>query len=391
MVKDGPNKPCPCGSGEKYKKCHGAPNRSVISAAEIEAIQAHIRRMQDWEARFGRVAPPSSAQIGDQRVMVVNGKLTSFPARSTFHDFLVNYLVQCIGPSWFDEQANKPFAARHPIAQWQAKAEEFHLRHWKPGGPAYEVEMEGVVGHYLTLAHEVFALQHVGLLQGRLITRLLNAGNFQGARYELQVAAICLRAGFEVQLVDETDITSTHCEFSIKFPASGRQFSVEAKSRHRRGVLGRKGQSRPLTELRPQVGQHLEAALAKHADHFRIVFLDLNVPPFEGTWQDNGLADELIAQIQDLEAKQKGGVDLPPAVLVFTNRPAHYVEEAAKAPSSAFLLTGINIPEFRASQCGPAGPQEALRNKWPEVVALHQALKHQTDVPAAFNFDEPVA
>ena len=27
--KIGPNDPCPCGSGKKYKKCHGAPGRSL--------------------------------------------------------------------------------------------------------------------------------------------------------------------------------------------------------------------------------------------------------------------------------------------------------------------------------------------------------------------------
>lgn len=321
--------------------------------------------------------------------MVLNGGLISFPARSTFHDFLANYLVQYIGQGWFDKEAAKPFSARHPLSQWQDKAEQFHLRHLKPGGHTYNVEMEGVVGHYLTLAHEVFALQNAGLLQRRLVNRLLNSENFQGARYEIQVAAICLRAGFDVRLVDETVLTSTHCEFSLQFPKTGREFSVEAKSRHRRGFLGMKGQGRPLAELRPEICQHLEAALAKHADHQRIVFLDLNIPPFEGTWQDSGLADELIAQIKHFEAERDDrGLPLPPAILIFTNRPAHFVADNEQAPSSAFLLTGINIPEFRASQAGFASPEAALREKWPELLALHKALSHQSDVPAAFAFDD---
>jgi preprotein translocase subunit SecA len=31
-LKVGPNEPCPCGSGKKFKKCHGAPNRAAIGA-----------------------------------------------------------------------------------------------------------------------------------------------------------------------------------------------------------------------------------------------------------------------------------------------------------------------------------------------------------------------
>jgi hypothetical protein len=32
-VKVGPNEPCPCGSGKKFKKCHGAPARAVATPA----------------------------------------------------------------------------------------------------------------------------------------------------------------------------------------------------------------------------------------------------------------------------------------------------------------------------------------------------------------------
>ena len=34
--KIGPNEPCPCGSGLKYKKCHGAPGRSLDELKEEE-------------------------------------------------------------------------------------------------------------------------------------------------------------------------------------------------------------------------------------------------------------------------------------------------------------------------------------------------------------------
>ena len=135
----------------------------------------------------------------------------------------------------------------------------------------------------------------------------------------------------------------------------------------------------------------MEAALEKNADHERIVFLDLNIPPFAGTWQESGLADELIAQIRAFEDEcNDRGMALPPAVLVFTNRPAHFVADTDQAPSAAFLLTAVSIPEFRASLAGPGGIEVGLREKWPEVLALHKALVFQSDVPAAFAFDQPL-
>lgn len=389
MAKLGRNQPCPCGSGRKYKKCHGGASRPVIDTDTLLAMQQHVRRMRQWEGRFGRVAPPSSALVGDRRVMILNGGLVAFPARSTFHDFLANYVVQRIGQAWFDGEAEKPFSARHPIAQWYEKAEQFHRRHLQGSSGPYQVEMEGVVGHYLTLAHDVFALDNSGLLQDRMVKRLLNSGNFQGARYELQVAAICLRAGAVVQLVDETDLSSSHCEFVVEFPSTGRKFSVEAKSRHRRGVLGMRGTPHPPGDYKPDILRHLENALGKDAEYERIVFFDLNIPPVAGNWQENGLADELTSQIMEYEnLRARHGETPTPAVLVFTNRPAHFVGETDLTPSSAFLVTGIGIPEFRVSTAGPGGLELGLRAKWPEILLLHNALIHQSDVPEGFAFDE---
>jgi len=38
-IKVGPNEPCPCGSGKKFKKCHGAPARAG-AAASSRAVAA---------------------------------------------------------------------------------------------------------------------------------------------------------------------------------------------------------------------------------------------------------------------------------------------------------------------------------------------------------------
>ncbi|MFL6727286.1 MAG: YecA family protein [Sphingomicrobium sp.] len=388
MTKIGRNEACPCGSGKKYKKCHGAHVASQVPLSALRAINEVIRRRQDWENQFGAVEPPQTAKIGDQRVMIIDGKLKAFSAAYTFHDFLMNFIVQRLGASWFQTETEKPFESRHPIAQWHEKARKFHERHAPSAASVYSVIIEGVVGHFLTLAHDLYTLQHVGILEKRLVERLLHKDQFQGARYELQVAAVCLRAGFEVELEDETDINCKHCEFSIQFPATGRRFSVEVKSRHRRGVLGRPGKVPTADKLRPDVGPLIEAALAKSAINQRIVFIDLNLPPVCGALLEGQLLDQVTLVIEELEAKQNESFKFPSAILAFTNRPDHYVADDAQGPPNVFLMTGLNMPEFRASKLGSDGFVPGIRMKWPEVIALHRALAHQTSVPDKFDWRE---
>jgi preprotein translocase subunit SecA len=37
-LKVGPNEPCPCGSGKKFKKCHGAPSRAATPTGAVAAL-----------------------------------------------------------------------------------------------------------------------------------------------------------------------------------------------------------------------------------------------------------------------------------------------------------------------------------------------------------------
>jgi hypothetical protein len=39
-IKVGPNEPCPCGSGKKFKKCHGAVGRTAAPASASRAVAA---------------------------------------------------------------------------------------------------------------------------------------------------------------------------------------------------------------------------------------------------------------------------------------------------------------------------------------------------------------
>ena len=66
----------------------------------------------------------------------------------------------------------------------------------------------GVVACDLGVAYSLYLLDHNVELQKRLLRRLQDAGQFQGAYYELMVANTLIRAGFNLTLEDETDLAS---------------------------------------------------------------------------------------------------------------------------------------------------------------------------------------
>jgi hypothetical protein len=129
---------------------------------------------------------------------------------------------------------------------------------------------------YLGLAYSLYLIKHNVELQDRLVKRLKNVTQFQGAYYELFVANSLIRAGFKLELEDETDQASKHCEFSAA-SKTGKKYWVEAKMRGVVGLLGKtvydstKGPD-PMSAL----VKHLNAAFAKPAADERLIFIDVN-------------------------------------------------------------------------------------------------------------------
>ena len=73
-------------------------------------------------------------------------------------------------------------------------------------------------------------------LPDSLIKRLKDFHKFQGARYEILVAAVFTRAGFDIEWIDDTKASGKHPEFIATHKRTGRKIAVEAKSRRRPGI-----------------------------------------------------------------------------------------------------------------------------------------------------------
>jgi hypothetical protein len=237
---------------------------------------------------------------------------------------------------------------------------------------------------FLWVAYDLYTLEHHALLQSKLVERLKNRAQFQGARYELSVAAAFVRAGFNVTLEDETDSETSHCEFSATHKATRGAYSVEAKSRHRDGYLGRAGTPKPVAEINADVYALLQRALRKRAEHDRVVFIDLNIPPDDRTLLEADWFKRVAEQMSRLQASQEGK-PYPPAFLFFTNHPYHYVDNDAPEPGRQALLTAINMGAFQADSTGGTETVRYLTQEHPAILALYESVTTRVEIPHSFD------
>ena len=94
------------------------------------------------------------------------------------------------------------------------------------------------------------------------------------------MANCLIRAGFELELEDEDDGATKHCEFSARSKVSGEKYWVEAKSRAVSGILGKTdlNGTKDLKKPTNQLSKHVREALAKPSNGKRLIFTDLNHP-----------------------------------------------------------------------------------------------------------------
>lgn len=385
-LRPGRNDPCPCGSGAKYKRCHGRnltrtpPSRddrnrgSSLSdvIARMEAQQAQREKQQG----LGR--PIISEMFQDYRIVAVGNRVFYSKQWRTFHDFLLYYLPTILGRDWGANEEAKPLDARHPLLRLHALVTQFRERRkGPPSETIHTASMTGGVAAYLHLAYNLYLLAHNATLQERLLHRLRNSDQFQGALYETYVAAAFIKAGFRLELEDEGDPTIKHCEFSAMYPKTGRKLAVEAKARQ-------------PNKLSANVVNQLHAALKKRALHDRVIFIDVNVPI---TSTDSDRVPWLREALDGVRRKEAtltiGGTPAPPAYLVLTNLPYEYELEVDASPLTV-AAEGFKILDFKMDTAFPS-LHEALtaREKHREMFNLLTSMFAHSEIPTTFDGEIP--
>jgi hypothetical protein len=342
MVKVGRNDPCPCGSGKKFKKCHGNPSSGPTSGKLKWSVESIHDAPPNIRARFREMRKESIANsfAGPQPIKLdfqghtfraIKNRLLYTKKERTYIDFLLDLIKTSFGKKWHTAQVQTPKEQRHLVMQWMGSWYEHCMSiqaKTAPEGGVFGSTPTGDGLSLLTLGDDLYRLQLAQRLTSKLMSRLRDPNEFQGARYEMQVASIFLRSGFDIEWVQ--DDGSKHCEFCAVHKHSKQRVAVEAKSRHRPGVLGMSGH---FSEDHPIGLEPLEADARRHnpGDSPFCIFIDVNWPVHPELPK---LRKPWMKEVFELAQKHIPSQQAPEAVSlsVFTNYSWHYQGKSEALP-----------------------------------------------------------
>jgi hypothetical protein len=167
------------------------------------------------------------------RIRAVGNRIYWRPLTQTFHEFLLDILKETVGKKWYMGQVGLPPNQHHQIYRWLVSL----ARHTDSvvgneacrDGEVWGSAPTGDVLAVATLGYDLLHLQHYRVLPQRVVDRLTSRQGFQGALYEIAIAASFVRAGFSVQFIDD-DTATKHAEFIATDPGTGLSIEVETRA-----------------------------------------------------------------------------------------------------------------------------------------------------------------
>lgn len=384
-MKLGRNDPCHCGSGKKYKRCHEDLDREMSRVvatalpqiqARIADDQARVRRLRDDYGLDISFVPPVLHQ--GQKVWAIGDRVyMNRPPNETFHEFILDVLRQTLGEDWRAAEASCPEAERHFVLKCFEEFSRFKLAETDlellARDGVVSAPMNGWVSYLIGLAWDVATLVHRINLPDALVGRLRDRDQYQGARYEIAIAAMFSRLGCSIRFLDADEALrrTQRVEFEATHPASGQTFAVEAKSRQRPGVINRPGPVNvedPLDNDRRMVRQLFTKALKKAPeDKAYFIFIDINAPldaAVGSRWRDD--IERWMARLPVPTAQAPD----PYTGLFITNFSPHYAGHATSEGETWLAV----LPEFTRNPMAPALADSLLRglNTYGRVPAIDQ-------------------
>ncbi len=305
--------------------------RGSIPPEVLRLVEENKARELRREQQQGMGRPIIGTESWGYQIVAV-GSTVHWGKWKTFFDFLSDYIKQTLGGDWGNVEIAKPLSERHPVMRWYDAVCHYQQRTFREPGKVHTAPMTGATAAYFGLAYNLYLLAHNVALQQKLIARLKNRDQFQGAYYETLVAAWFILAGFDLTLEDESDATDSHCEFTARSKTSGKSYSVEAKSR---------GPNKDHLDVGAQLGN----ALRKTAAHQRIVMIDVNVPDDPQRTAEAWLSEVMQRLKQREPTLTINGQPAPPAFVVVTNHPYHH-DLDGYGTRVTVLAGGFKIPDY---------------------------------------------
>jgi hypothetical protein len=306
-------------------------------------VKTILQMSEDLQSPRLTSRPQIQALVGDQKVRAVRNSVYFRPKEESFFDFQLNLLLWTLGKPWFDAEMAKPLEQRHIILRWRHERCELLKAHQKPGEDPNQpvaAPMTGNVKALQVLADDIYQLEHALKTPRKILDRLRDPRQFQGARNEIAVASIFARCGFDIRFID--DDTKRNPEFIAERDAE--KIAVEAKSRHRPGVLEERG-AMADDPAPAKIKEHYENALQQNPGGMPfLVFVDVNLaltpatPPMQKPW-----VEEAMKCFDD--RRQEGKATDPDTGLILTNFGWHYYRDRAGTPGECITVRTAK-PQF---------------------------------------------
>jgi hypothetical protein len=345
-----------------------------IRSERIQANEIQRRLMQ------GDGKPIVSALHDGTRYVAVGSRIFSSKNWITFSDFLMFYMSKTLGGEWGNSEIAKPEQERHPLIRWYQSMCLHQGKHIAKPGTLTSMPMNGAMRGYMGLAYDLYLIEHNIGFPAKLIDRLKNKDQFEGALYEAYVIGRFAKAGFDIQLEDEDDPRRSHSEFIATHRVTGCKFAVEAKAVSMHST--RAGNSDKPVDIRKK----LHVALKKEADFPRIIFIEVSRFSGEKDARNSAWLKKMIDDITDAEQTLTvDGKSAPSAYLFITNRP--FVHDIEGLNSDGFYsATGFKIGDFPFEREAKTILQmHRLRKKHIEPYALLRAFQDHWDIPQTFD------
>lgn len=330
-------------------------------------------RHEEARKKYGVAGSPNSAVFKGVRLVTVGNQFVQFDPNKTYLDFLSYFLKSIIGTDWGNIELKKPHDEQHQIIELYKKVADQQKNQARSEGRFYALDKSGALNAWYQLAYDLHVLSQNLALNEFVLNRLKNKDQYQGARYELSVAAVMIRAGFEVGHQDEKGGSTSHFEFTAKDKGTGEIIAVEVKSKHRAGVLDFDLENGKVDHKKINVKHLLGNVLKKETRYPLIIFTDLNMPPIDVELQNSFWAKEIEKTIRNKEQQYKAG--MPANAFIFTNHPHHYEDDTTPNPLSSWMITRTSNPRYLIEN-------EEVINKIAETLTLYE------NIPSFFDDQE---
>ena len=197
--------------------------------------------------------------------------------------------------------------------------------------------------------------------------------------YEAYVIGNLAKAGFHIELEDESNSTRSHCELTATHKGTGRRFSVEAKA------VASTSTRAGASAAPPRIRGKLYDALRKQADHERLIFIEINRKELGTLAQIPDWVQQIDAELAQAEKELTvEGQAAPPAYVFVTNRGFIHALDS-ESWSEVGLACGYKIDDF-ASRTGRSILDLALaRERHVEMHWLRKAIQTHNVIPNRFD------